>query len=251
MGVKFTCPRCGRRLNVKSSLAGKRGVCPHCHDKVDIPTQSNPEATEHRWYVMPAGANAQYGPATDGELRQWVGEGRVTADAMLWREDWPQWQPASAIFPQLPVTGGSAPRCETAGPMVGLPVAAGTAPPTTTQSGAAWPTEARALASAPVAVAVVNASGIPTASATAPVWPANCDAAPVVAAPLVPPVAALDRYGRVNRYRRSNTGAIIAIVFLVALLIPLSIVAWHVVFKPLNRAGEKPMAGAAAEPINP
>lgn len=43
MGIRFVCPN-GHRLNVKTFLAGKRGICPHCGTKVDIPHESSPEA---------------------------------------------------------------------------------------------------------------------------------------------------------------------------------------------------------------
>jgi hypothetical protein len=41
MGIKFHCPK-GHRLNVKSFLAGKKGVCPKCGAKMRIPTASEP-----------------------------------------------------------------------------------------------------------------------------------------------------------------------------------------------------------------
>jgi hypothetical protein len=41
MGIKFHCPN-GHKLNVKSFLAGKKGVCPKCGTKVRIPTVSEP-----------------------------------------------------------------------------------------------------------------------------------------------------------------------------------------------------------------
>jgi hypothetical protein len=37
MGIRITCPHCSKQLNVKSFLAGKRGVCPDCKNKFDIP----------------------------------------------------------------------------------------------------------------------------------------------------------------------------------------------------------------------
>jgi hypothetical protein len=40
MGIRFLCPTCGHRLNVKSFLAGKRGVCPQCGAGLDIPLDS-------------------------------------------------------------------------------------------------------------------------------------------------------------------------------------------------------------------
>ncbi len=43
MGIKFYCPSCDKRLNVKSFLAGKAGFCPHCQAKVQIPAESEPK----------------------------------------------------------------------------------------------------------------------------------------------------------------------------------------------------------------
>src|SRR5487761_1877975 len=40
MGIKFTCPACGRALNVKSELGGKKGRCPKCQAKIEIPAES-------------------------------------------------------------------------------------------------------------------------------------------------------------------------------------------------------------------
>ncbi|MBL8892302.1 MAG: DUF4339 domain-containing protein [Planctomycetaceae bacterium] len=37
MGIKFNCPHCGKGLNVKANLAGRRGLCPHCKGRVEIP----------------------------------------------------------------------------------------------------------------------------------------------------------------------------------------------------------------------
>ena len=37
MGIKFECVHCGHVLHVKDFLAGKRGICPHCQGRFDIP----------------------------------------------------------------------------------------------------------------------------------------------------------------------------------------------------------------------
>jgi hypothetical protein len=34
-------------------------------------------------------------------MRQWIDQGRVAADSLVWREGWAQWQAASSTFPQL------------------------------------------------------------------------------------------------------------------------------------------------------
>jgi len=39
MGVRFFCPN-GHKLHVKSFLAGKRGICPHCDVRFTIPHES-------------------------------------------------------------------------------------------------------------------------------------------------------------------------------------------------------------------
>lgn len=42
MGIRCYCPN-GHRLHVKSFLAGKRGVCPKCNARFDIPTETADE----------------------------------------------------------------------------------------------------------------------------------------------------------------------------------------------------------------
>ena len=37
MGVRFACHHCGKHLNIKFELAGKRGICPSCNGKFRIP----------------------------------------------------------------------------------------------------------------------------------------------------------------------------------------------------------------------
>ncbi len=39
MGIRFNCPN-GHKLNVKSFQAGRKGICPFCGAKVQIPTES-------------------------------------------------------------------------------------------------------------------------------------------------------------------------------------------------------------------
>lgn len=62
----------------------------------DLPDH-DPDAT---WYVRPP-SGGQYGPATTDVLRQWIGEGRVATNALLWRDGWPQWREALEVFPEL------------------------------------------------------------------------------------------------------------------------------------------------------
>ena len=51
MGIRFTCVN-GHKLNVKSYLAGRQGLCPYCGVSVDIPLQSTRESSRrHRTHT--------------------------------------------------------------------------------------------------------------------------------------------------------------------------------------------------------
>ena len=220
MGIRFLCSSCGHKLNVKSFLAGKRGVCPQCGCGLDIPLESQiskqaphaganggataasatapvvtvppldvvtdresaapqisvptaaprekvkkppsrsaaaeeptlpaigagsdsgplsvpmkpaqpiqpavpvqpaqpiqpeaavaspvqaappdpiDEAPDAIWYVRPP-TGGQYGPARGEIMRKWIGEGRVSADSLVWREGWNDWCSASDLFASL------------------------------------------------------------------------------------------------------------------------------------------------------
>lgn len=52
------------------------------------------------WYVRPS-AGGQFGPALGDTMRQWIDDGRVAADSMVWREGWPEWQSAAKLFPDI------------------------------------------------------------------------------------------------------------------------------------------------------
>jgi hypothetical protein len=52
------------------------------------------------WYVRPP-SGEQYGPAAGPVLRAWLAEGRISANTLLWREGWSEWQEAQSLFPEL------------------------------------------------------------------------------------------------------------------------------------------------------
>ncbi|HEX4128961.1 MAG TPA: DUF4339 domain-containing protein [Pirellulales bacterium] len=62
------------------------------------------EAPALQWYVLPPGGGAQYGPAAGDLFRMWIAEGRVSGDALVWRQDWPEWRRAGDVLPQLVTT---------------------------------------------------------------------------------------------------------------------------------------------------
>ncbi|TWT67281.1 DUF4339 domain-containing protein [Allorhodopirellula solitaria] len=45
MGVRFACHACGKRLNIKSELAGRRGICPACSVRFRIPAHDTETST--------------------------------------------------------------------------------------------------------------------------------------------------------------------------------------------------------------
>lgn len=39
MGIRFSCHACAKPLNIKTELAGRRGICPECNTRFRIPQQ--------------------------------------------------------------------------------------------------------------------------------------------------------------------------------------------------------------------
>ncbi len=52
------------------------------------------------WYVRPP-SGGQFGPAQSAMMRNWLSEGRVSSETLVWREGWADWQEAGAVFPEL------------------------------------------------------------------------------------------------------------------------------------------------------
>ncbi|GAB4131098.1 DUF4339 domain-containing protein [Thermopirellula anaerolimosa] len=52
------------------------------------------------WYVRPP-SGGQFGPATGDIMRQWLQEGRITPDTLVWREGWRDWREARHVFSSL------------------------------------------------------------------------------------------------------------------------------------------------------
>ena len=134
MGIRFLCPACGKRVNVKQEQAGLRGFCPKCGAGIDVPLEStlasrkeqdqeastmavakaaraNAEAAARPvvdplrelpdavWYALPPGAPKPYGPIDGTGLAQWFYENRLSPDSMVWRQDWPDWRSVAEVWP--------------------------------------------------------------------------------------------------------------------------------------------------------
>lgn len=131
MGIRFNCSN-GHKIHVKAFLAGKRGICPECGVTVQIPivdpatvaTNSAPSAPpkadrspppvrsdlrdEVEWYVRIPGGE-QFGPASSDEFRDWVEQGRVGTDCMVWRQGWKDWKSWDTARPLVQVSAPSRP----------------------------------------------------------------------------------------------------------------------------------------------
>ena len=308
MGIRIVCPN-GHKLNIKSFLAGKRGVCPHCGAKFEIPVGASPspatdapaasagssgrssgnhlstvagtgaateqatparaapasaapaaatsptaaqpsatgaaavqgvsaqpaaaqpsaspgaaavqpavgavaapqpapsaqpqtvvdplaEAPDALWYIRPP-SGGQYGPAKADLIRQWISEGRITADSLVWREGWPDWKLASATFPSM---GGGV--VQAVAPVAAAQASPGAAP----------------AAVAPVQAVPVQAAAVPSASG--PEFPS------------LGPNASPGRKPTIYR-RKNNTARVVAIGFLsVALIVLTALLVYVLYFKP-------------------
>ena len=134
----------GHKLHVKAHLAGQRGICPECGARFVVPSfsggrvagpppaiplgpggdvsaslestvsfnaglsQSLPPATAGEaaaWYVRPA-AGGQFGPVDTDSFRQWIDQGRVPDDALVWRTGWPEWKHGGEAVRELASRGG-------------------------------------------------------------------------------------------------------------------------------------------------
>ena len=58
------------------------------------------EAPDAVWYVRLASGD-QFGPALSSVMGEWLSEGRIAPDSLVWREGWQDWLKASEVFPQL------------------------------------------------------------------------------------------------------------------------------------------------------
>ena len=52
-----------------------------------------------QWYCHIGGQ--RYGPVDENALRDWIDDGRVEAQTMVWSEGMPDWVPASAAMPEM------------------------------------------------------------------------------------------------------------------------------------------------------
>jgi hypothetical protein len=130
----------------------------------------NPEAV---WYVRPP-SGGQFGPAKGDVMRKWLAEGRVSPDALVWREGWADWKEAEPMFPSLARRSTPPPPPAEAPPAVVASPAASAATPAP-QAAAASPTvsSGRAVAADSYASGTATSGTAASGTATASTRPAE------------------------------------------------------------------------------
>ena len=130
MSIQFDCENCQKKLKVPQSAAGKRGRCNQCGHLNTIPAVASaetiidtaaandggaPVATpigsgsgDETYNVKSAVNGAVFGPADSATLQKWLDEGRITPNCQLQETGTTGWTMASAMFPALGSTAGSA-----------------------------------------------------------------------------------------------------------------------------------------------
>ena len=88
------------------------GTPPKLPQAKPLPDDPLDEAPDSVWYVR-VSDGGQYGPATAEVMRQWMEEGRIGGDCLVWREGWRDWREALDTFPSL--RDGSMPKIDTGG----------------------------------------------------------------------------------------------------------------------------------------
>jgi hypothetical protein len=227
-GKRASCPNCGAKLvvplaNPDTSAGSLSGIV--LDESVTVPAHKpegngagppSPRASaattteklltprSAAWYVRPVGGG-QFGPAADDVFCAWIAEGRVSADANVWRDGWPEWKLVRDVADLLPM-----PLAAT--PVIGTPAA----------------TAATTVVTAPIAVApppdepVVSASPQPQ-----PLVPAVAEA--VVSDAVVTDLSALAASGYLAKRRRGKkTQLTLAIVMLLAVVVLAAVLIWVV-----------------------
>jgi hypothetical protein len=175
MGIRFTCPVCEKRIHVKSFLAGKRGICPKCGGKVQIPTQS----TAGRHAVASVASGGVVASAGSGHSQQSDAEAGPPVPPGGYATVSPVYPQASAS-PAL--ASGPAPVTPAAVSDASIPTAVPGAPSAAVSSG---PNSSNPVSNnpAPTGIAQARPAHLATAAPVAPAQVARPAADPLAEAP--------------------------------------------------------------------
>jgi hypothetical protein len=116
MGIRFSCPN-GHKLNVKESLAGKRGICPACGAKFVIPSVGD---------STPATGSQAAGVTTSAQSA--AASAAAAPSVVIALADAPPAAPVVPTSPAAPAVNVAAPRLPGAQSPAASPIAASDAP---------------------------------------------------------------------------------------------------------------------------
>ncbi len=244
MGIRFLCPN-GHRLNVKSFLAGKRGICPHCNARFEIPLESQ-IASRSKSKSGKAASNGSSKVATEPQYET-APAAQVAAAATAYADERPPvgsvpttTVPTASAVPTAAAVAKAAPAA--ADPIDEAPHAVWyVRPPTGGQYGPAdgdimrrWLNEGRVSADS-----LVWREGWPDWKTAGPLFPslsgsapatASTAAAPATAAtpasagPIVTDTPSTSKSSIRGRRRSSNSLAVASIVVLSVLVLVLAVI---------------------------
>jgi len=109
MGIRFYCPN-GHKLNVKEFQAGRRGICPYCGARTEIPTRSTRKSSKEERAARRAAALAARAAAAGSGPQAGGPASAGTSDTAAAEA------PAGPVPTEMPVTGPAA-----AGPFPAAP----------------------------------------------------------------------------------------------------------------------------------
>ena len=87
--IVFKCSNCGVVLRSDEAHAGHRALCSGCHAEIVLPAQSDPDCL----LIFVEDGDSSGTPMTVAELQAGLSEGRITPDALLWKDG--RWIPLS------------------------------------------------------------------------------------------------------------------------------------------------------------
>ncbi len=231
MGIRFICPACTKRINVKEHQAGKRGLCPKCGASVQIPLTSTlpdrPEAEESPTATSANPAGSAQPSAAQAYTEVAAPVGRIVAIQSAPAVD-PLAENPTAVWYVSAADGG-----QPFGPADGATMFQ-------------WLHEGRI-----VGASMVWRQDWPEWRPAASVWPHLSAGSPVAAAPQPPmpaptatpgghaPVGSAPPAAAIYYQRRSNGTYLATVVVLVLLVAALAWVTYFVISRGPNPADEE------------
>src|SRR4051794_14833877 len=103
--IAFPCPKCQATLKAPDDKIGARSKCPRCGTPVEVSARLKSQPLAGIQPVKPQSAPAPLqwhysrdgklvGPLLERELNEAIGLGELRLQDQVWRQGFPQWEPA-------------------------------------------------------------------------------------------------------------------------------------------------------------